>query len=601
MPEGDITPSCLTARSGRFAVAGLAVLLAGALFIRLGDDVKLNGHEALLAATARNMVENRPVEMADGSRPSPWLVPNFNGHLRLVKPPLPYWLAASLGRLTGRLDDFSARLPSALAALGTILILIALLKRQGLGGAALWAAAVLATTAGFLTLARRALGEMPLTFFVTATLACAWMGTESSGGRRVLWLALCGASAGLAALCKGPVVLQVLPLPLLVLAVWPRAKAADSAAQQAAKPGGWRSTLVGLILALAVFVAIALPWPLYIYERVPDALSIWKSQSVDRAAGEFGHEEPRYYYLLRLPYLVAPWTFFVLYGMGLVLWPDWRPPAGPFSAWGWTRPLLKAVPAALRDAWREPQGRTPFVLYGAWFIGSVIALSAAAGKQNHYALPLMPSVAAFAGLAMQRLTSTATAKDARRARLVLMIHAIVLAALGLAGVVYCIATREPFLWAVVGLAAVLVGAAILSIRLGARGKLAQGLSALFGGVLVAFLIGWVAIAGQVDAGTLKARFAEGILRATPPDSPLYSFADEDSQVIYYAGRNIPMLPKVEQVQEVAALGRPFYLACVQEHGSPEGAVAGLELVLREPNPRKQSKSLALFKWSPPAQ
>ncbi|MGB2754040.1 MAG: phospholipid carrier-dependent glycosyltransferase, partial [Phycisphaerae bacterium] len=218
MTVSDPTRAPRTGRHRWLAPLGLAALLGALFFFRLGDDLPFRTHEALLAVSARNMVLDRPVQLADGSRPSPYLVPNFNDEPRLRKTPLPYWMAAGAAQLTGRLDEWSARLPSALSALGTVLILTVLLghwcdrRTAFLGGAAL------ATSVGFLILARSAMADMPLTLFITASLAALWMGVEAGGRRRFAWFTLAGAAAGLAVLAKGPACFPTFPAPYLVAA-----------------------------------------------------------------------------------------------------------------------------------------------------------------------------------------------------------------------------------------------------------------------------------------------------------------------------------------------------------------------------------------------
>ena len=66
--------------------------------------------EPRYASTARDMVLN-----------GNWIVPHFNGVPRINKPPLFYWAIAISYKLFG-INEFSARLPSALAATGTVLI-----------------------------------------------------------------------------------------------------------------------------------------------------------------------------------------------------------------------------------------------------------------------------------------------------------------------------------------------------------------------------------------------------------------------------------------------------------------------------------------------
>lgn len=109
---------------------GLAFFLAAAFLVNLGSEVPLGSHEGLLAETTRNMVLDRPVTLADGSHPSPWLIPNFDGMMRLRKTPLPYWLAAGCAKIGGEVNEWTARLPSALAAIGTAILVAALSWRR---------------------------------------------------------------------------------------------------------------------------------------------------------------------------------------------------------------------------------------------------------------------------------------------------------------------------------------------------------------------------------------------------------------------------------------------------------------------------------------
>src|SRR6516164_2523258 len=50
-----------------------------------------------------------------------WIVPTFNFELRVDKPALLYWLQIGAYKLFG-VNEFAARLPSALAALATVLL-----------------------------------------------------------------------------------------------------------------------------------------------------------------------------------------------------------------------------------------------------------------------------------------------------------------------------------------------------------------------------------------------------------------------------------------------------------------------------------------------
>ena len=72
---------------------------------RLGRFVPLTDHEGLVAVTAQEAAYN-----------GHWVVPHFNGQVRLQKPPMMYWAVASLGYVFGRIDEFVIRLTSAISA-----------------------------------------------------------------------------------------------------------------------------------------------------------------------------------------------------------------------------------------------------------------------------------------------------------------------------------------------------------------------------------------------------------------------------------------------------------------------------------------------------
>src|SRR5687767_6234026 len=74
-----------------------------------------------------------------------WVVPVFNGQLRSQKPALLYWLMMATYGVFG-VNEWSARLPSALMGMGTVLVTYAMGRRLFSPTAALWGAIVLATS-----------------------------------------------------------------------------------------------------------------------------------------------------------------------------------------------------------------------------------------------------------------------------------------------------------------------------------------------------------------------------------------------------------------------------------------------------------------------
>src|SRR5208283_1651544 len=129
------------------------------------------------------------------------------------KPPLTYWLIGLSIRAFGA-NEWAARLPSALGALGTLLAAY-LLARSAYGErAGLWAVAVLLSSALFFGMARLITTDMLLTCFVAWSVwsLWRWAASEDRGWRKILWFYV---FLGLGMITKGPVAVM---LPLFALA-----------------------------------------------------------------------------------------------------------------------------------------------------------------------------------------------------------------------------------------------------------------------------------------------------------------------------------------------------------------------------------------------
>jgi hypothetical protein len=135
----------------------LLVALIAPLFVWRLNHPGFSDTEGMFAEPAREMVVS-----------GDWITPRMNGEPFLTKPPLMYWLPATVFAVVGPTEY--ARLWSVLAALATVAATGAL-GRELFGEAAGFAAAtVLATTAGFFVEARMLRTDMLLVLTVTLTL-----------------------------------------------------------------------------------------------------------------------------------------------------------------------------------------------------------------------------------------------------------------------------------------------------------------------------------------------------------------------------------------------------------------------------------------------
>ena len=114
-----------------------------------------------------------------------WVVPTFNYELRTQKPVLLYWLIMMSYSLFG-VNEFSARLPSALLAVGTTLVTFQLGRRLFSDRAGLLAGLIMASCLMFGVAGRAATPDSCLIFFTSLSfLAYVVAVTRQSDGRCV--------------------------------------------------------------------------------------------------------------------------------------------------------------------------------------------------------------------------------------------------------------------------------------------------------------------------------------------------------------------------------------------------------------------------------
>ncbi len=143
----------------------VAAVTAIVMFTNLGGPRLWDRDEPRNAGCAREM-------LASGD----WVVPTFNAKLRTHKPVLLYWGIMSAYSVLG-VSEFSARLPSALAAVGTTLCTWFIGRRLFGPRAGVWAAIALASSLMFGVAGRAATPDSVLIFCTTLATAIYVAGT----------------------------------------------------------------------------------------------------------------------------------------------------------------------------------------------------------------------------------------------------------------------------------------------------------------------------------------------------------------------------------------------------------------------------------------
>lgn len=330
----------------------LLLVLCGLLFFyRLGDRELNSSHEARAAQNAQTILDT-----------GDWGLPRlFDGRPELQKPPLYYWLVAALARLTGgRVDARAVRLPAALSALGTVLLVYLLAAARGRPRAGLIAAAILATCLHFTWMARVGRIDMPLTFGVSLALTGFYVGRcrQREGRRAWPWFTSAYLAMGVGLLLKGP-----------IAAVLPAVAVCAQLLSERARPR------LGLWWGVPLTLAVALPWYLWANARTDGELFrvfVWH-HNFDRGLGAEG--------ALR----AHPWWFY-----GPCLLRDLFP-------WG----LL--LPAVAWSCWRGgPVRRDAEARFAAvWLVAILAFLSCMRFKRADYLLPAYPGAALLLGCTVE--------------------------------------------------------------------------------------------------------------------------------------------------------------------------------------------------------
>jgi 4-amino-4-deoxy-L-arabinose transferase-like glycosyltransferase len=222
-------------RNRQTASTSLAVLLACAVLLPLlGHKPLTNWDEGIYAEISREMLSLGP------------LVPHWNYQPWFEKPPLMLWITAAFFKIFG-VTEFWARAGSALSGVGIVALLHAWLARKDIFAAWL-STVILLATFGFLHVCR--VGEMDVLLSLGCCIAlCGLTAIQDSqlSGWYLFWLGL-----AIALMSKGAASIVLIIAALLFAAL-----------------GRWNSTRLGRSfgLGLLLFLALVLPWHLYMFHR----------------------------------------------------------------------------------------------------------------------------------------------------------------------------------------------------------------------------------------------------------------------------------------------------------------------------------------------
>ena len=289
-----------------------------------------------------------------------YLVPTRNFEIYTHKPPLLFWLVNLVWSVVG-VSETAARLVGPAAAALTLGLTGVLAHRlwpedAGIGARATGALAGMLT---FSVYGGLTMFDALLSLTTVATMLALVAALRS---QRPVWWVVVGATIGLGALAKGPVILIHTVPAMLAVPLWAGVHRPPE------------KVLAGRIaLALAVGTGVVALWviPAAVAGGAEYRHAILWTQSAGRIVQAFDHARPWWFLPALLPLILFPWVF---------------------------------LPALWRAAWRARWSEPGLVLAVVWGLSGLIAFSLISGKQLHYLLPELPAAALIVARLARGLT-----------------------------------------------------------------------------------------------------------------------------------------------------------------------------------------------------
>src|SRR6476660_2027248 len=351
-PSRSLSSSPPIAAYSRRACILLAILAAIAWFANL--DVRKLQHpdEGRYAEIAREMAVT-----------GDWVTPRLNGIKYFENPPLQYWRTGAAFRAF-ELDEWTARLPGALAGFLTVLLVGYVGSTVASKTAGAYAALALAGCVWPFGISHLVTLDALLTFWLAAALGAFPLAQHwrADPARQRRWMLAAWAATAGGVMTKGLVAL-VIPFATLVI---------HTLVTRDRAPWTRLSMAQGLLLLLL----LAAPWFVLVSSRNPEfARFFFIHEHFERfLTTEHRRTGAWWYFLPMLAAGLLPWT-------GVFLWElqrSWNEPVAP-GAFGWTR----------------------FCLIWSAFV--LVFFSISGSKLPSYILPIFPAAALVLGGQLERM------------------------------------------------------------------------------------------------------------------------------------------------------------------------------------------------------
>jgi len=457
-----------------------------------------------VAEVAREMVETHE-----------YLLPRLNGELRLQKPPLSYWITALSYKAFGRVDEFTARFPTALLSIVAVIAMYFFARTLFNRRAGFIAGLALISTNIFLYYARSCRIDATLLLFLLCSNIFLYLAWQREKKKFVLYIVAYG-FMGLAFLTKGPAGIAF-PLAGFLAVIIARKD--------------WRELKNFFIILPAGLVAFSLVcgwWYLFVVLKHPEAMGVF-SIEMDVTLGGKDHPDVLLYYFYELFYLFLP-SYFL------------------------------SIPIFYRGIkkFRSSDGLAYCLI--SFFVGFLI-LTFTGNKQTQYALIILWPFAALAGWFLDAFLTEYS--SSRFMRLSTSISFYVLSIAVGAGVLVCyiifswsgsLPNKPPLVFVAIFLLTVL--ASIISFG---RKKYAAALSLVFLWSVIAFVPGKIFIKKHDFEDRSTYTFCAELKNLVPENAPLYRYGSPTLLLTFQMKRILPKLSSPDELLAALSGNRAIYV------------------------------------------
>ena len=287
-----------------------------------------------------------------------WAIPHENFLPALDKPIFFYWLIAIAYKLFG-VSEWSARLPSALAAIGCLAIVFRFVRAQWNPWESFASVLILATSLLFFIYARIVIFDMTLTLFTTIALFEFYRVTTAENWRARRWHCLIMyAAMALATLVKGPIGIAIPAMVIFCYLLIARK---------------WRFLgEMHLVLGALIFCAIVVPAYVWAEFKNPGYLRyfLWEENFLRFFTPHFQRRQPWYYFFLVVTVGFLPWSVF--------------------------------LPSVVAARWKKKLAEDELFLL-LWIVLPVLFFSLSSSKLPHYVLPIFPPLAILTARQLRKI------------------------------------------------------------------------------------------------------------------------------------------------------------------------------------------------------